>query len=53
MESNQDEHQKERIIIKHENRLRKFSDIIKRSNIYIKGIPKEEERRGKKIFLKK
>ena len=42
MESNQAEQKREKRIM-HENRLRKLSDSIKHNNIYVMGIPEEEE----------
>lgn len=53
MESSQNEHQKEKIIINTKSRLRESSNIIKHNNIYIIGIPEGEQRkRGQKIYLK-
>ena len=45
MESNQDDQQKKgkKRIMKNENRLREFSDIIKYENIYIMGNPEGQE----------
>ena len=44
MKSTQDEQQKEKIIFKNENRLKGLLEKIKRTNIHIIGVLKEEER---------
>ena len=52
MESKEAEQKRERRILQHENRLRKLSDSIKCNNIYILGVPKEEEEdKGDRKFI--
>lgn len=41
-------------MMKHENKLKEFSDSIKCDNIHNVGVPKEErERRGQKVYFRK
>ena len=52
MESNEAE--QKRRIVQYKNRLRELSDLIKCNNIYILGVPEEEEReKGQKFYFKK
>ena len=44
MERNQAEQKREKRIMETMNRIRKLSDSIKHNNIYIIGVPGEEER---------
>jgi len=46
MESNQAEQKREKRIMHNQNRLKKLSDSVKHSNIYIMGVPEEEREKG-------
>ena len=50
IESNKIEQQKEKSILKNENRSREFCDIIKYSNIHIIGILEGEKKRAENFF---
>ena len=53
-ESSQAEQEREKIIIKNENRLRELSDNIKVNSIHIIGtLEREESKGGQKTYLKK